>query len=319
MGGGVSREITKTVTFTQSDIMNRRQLVGISKQVLDFNLKDEPCPINQPVYDEFELSNKSDRKVKFKFDPVVPPTAQLSFNPVTGTIPSGRTKKIKVKLVILGHVNLNFPITLRIEGGESLFINLRVTGEAGVFGVDPTSLDMVEDNGHKVPAVLADLRNTLYQMNGISSEGIFRLAGEQAEIHRVKELLNTKKFDINSTRDIHAIASLIKIWFRDLPVPILNALPQERIMNWSDSSDCVDAYRTLPEPQKSLLDWLLDFLADVAKNSDKNKMTSQNLAIVVAPNLYDISTPNPLEGLVLSQKCAQFLNHVLNSHISGGQ
>lgn len=48
-------------------------------------------------------------------------------------------------------------------------------------------------------------------MNGVSSEGIFRLAGEQAEIHRVKELLNTKKFDINSTRDIHAIASLIKV------------------------------------------------------------------------------------------------------------
>lgn len=47
-------------------------------------------------------------------------------------------------------MNLNFPITLRIEGGESLFINLRVTGEAGVFGVDPTSLDMVEDNGMKI-------------------------------------------------------------------------------------------------------------------------------------------------------------------------
>lgn len=62
-----------------------------------------------------------------------------------------------------------------------------------------------------------------------------------------------------------------------MPVPILNALPQERIMNWSDSSDCVDAYKTLPEPQKSLLDWLLDCLSDVAKNSDKNKMTSQNL------------------------------------------
>lgn len=56
-------------------------------------MKDEPCPINQPVYDEFELSNKSDRKVKFKFDPVVPPTAQLSFNPVTGTIPSVKNLK----------------------------------------------------------------------------------------------------------------------------------------------------------------------------------------------------------------------------------
>jgi hypothetical protein len=33
--------------------------------------------------------------------------------------------------------------------------------------------------------------------------------------------------------------------------------------------------------------------------------------------LYDISTPNPLEGLVLSQKCAVFVNHMLNAMISG--
>jgi hypothetical protein len=33
--------------------------------------------------------------------------------------------------------------------------------------------------------------------------------------------------------------------------------------------------------------------------------------------LYDISTPNPLEGLVLSQKCAVFVNNILNAMISG--
>lgn len=109
----------------------------------------------------------------------------------------------------------------------------------------------------------------------------------------------------------------IKIWFRDLPTPILNAIPQETIMNFSSSEDCVAAYHQLPEPQKTLLDWLLDFLTSVSQNSEINKMTAQNLgihlfiiinnfkAIVIAPNLYDISTPNPMEGLVLSQKCAQ--------------
>lgn len=102
-------------------------------------------------------------------------------------------------------------------------------------------------------------------------------------------------------------------------------------MNWADPSECVAGYQKLPEPQKSLLDWLLDLLVIVAANSHVNKMTSQNLgkfrekrrfsnfriAIVIAPNLYDISTPNPMEGLILSQKCAQFLNHVLNAKIAG--
>lgn len=34
-------------------------------------------------------------------------------------------------------------------------------------------------------------------------------------------------------------------------------------------------------------------------------MTIQNLAIVVAPNLYDVSSVDPMEGLVMSQKVVQ--------------
>ena len=43
-----------------------------------------------------------------------------------------------------GVLNSKFVYT---SGGESLFINLRVAGEAGVFGVDPMSLELTDDNG----------------------------------------------------------------------------------------------------------------------------------------------------------------------------
>jgi len=142
------------------------------------------------------------------------------------------------------------------------------------------------------------------------------LAGEQTEIIRIKGLLNKKTFD-GDTKDVNALASLIKIWFRDLPVPILNTLPSETIMNFSGPDDCINAFKTLPEPQKSLVSWLLDFLVTISRNSEVNKMTAQNLAIVVAPNLYDISTPNPMEGLILSQKCAQFMYQLLSQRIKG--
>jgi len=178
------------------------------------------------------------------------------------------------------------------------------------------TLEQAEDSGYTVPSILVNMKKCIIAKGGINTEGIFRLAGEQTEIKRIKEAMNKKSFDF-VTNDINAIASLLKIWFRELPVPILNALPQDCIMNFSAASDCVAAYDTLPEPQKTLLCWLMDFLAQIAANAPLNKMSTQNLAIVVAPNLYDISTPNPMEGLILSQKCAQFLNHVLNSRMSG--
>jgi len=164
--------------------------------------------------------------------------------------------------------------------------------------------------------VLAEMKRLVIEKGGIQTVGIFRLAGEQTEIKRIKELMNNKTFD-NKTNDINAIASLLKIWFRELPCPILNALPQEAIMSFHGANDCVAAYQSLPEPNKSLLDWLLEFMTVIVTNSKVNKMTAQNLAIVVAPNLYDINTPNPMEGLFLSQKCAAFLNHVLLATLAG--
>jgi len=271
--------------------------------------------LNIAVFDEVTLFNPGKKTIKFKFEPVVPAACHLTFSPSSGSIAPGSSKKIKVKLVLVARANLNFKVTVRIQGGAGLFINLRVAGESGVFGVDPSTLEQTDDNGHRVPVILAEMKQFILEHNGVNTEGIFRLAGEQTEIHRLKELMNKKsKWD---TRDLSAVASLLKIWFRDLPVPILNALPDDSMMNFQDSSDCVNAFSQLPEPQHSLMAWLLDLLQQVSQNSDLNKMTPQNIAIVVAPNLYDISTPNPMEGLILSQKCAQFLNHVLNSHIAG--
>lgn len=124
------------------------------------------------------------------------------------------------------------------------------------------------------------------------------------------------------------------MWFRELPVPILNALPTEVIFNSGDPNVCLEAYEGMQEPQKSLLGWLLYLMADVASLKTHNKMSEQNLgmfpsrvphpplslnllgswscaAIVVAPNLYDPPGSDPMEGLVMSQKAVQFLHNLI--------
>eukprot|EP01119_Soliformovum_irregulare_P005589 TRINITY_DN17335_c0_g1_i1.p1 TRINITY_DN17335_c0_g1~~TRINITY_DN17335_c0_g1_i1.p1 ORF type:complete len:323 (+),score=57.91 TRINITY_DN17335_c0_g1_i1:58-1026(+) len=317
MGTGSSRDAApqKAVTISEGDV-KKELVLSFSKQVIDFNLTENGCPVNQPVFDEVEITNTSMKKIKFKFDPVPQTNCTLEFSPASGALDKKHSKKVKVKLILKERVNLNFKVTIRIQGGDSMFINLRAVGESGVFGVDPMSLEQVDDNGYRVPKILVDLKTKMLNAGGVRVEGIFRLAGEQTEIKRIKELLNQKKTDIQ-TNDINAIATLIKIWFRELPVPVLNALPQEVIMGFQDPDDCVSAYNSLPEPNRTLLDWLLDFMKTIVANSDQNKMTAQNISIVVAPNLYDINSPNPLEGLFLSQKCAAFLNHILTYSLAG--
>jgi len=259
--------------------------------------------------DQFEIRNASEQRIRFNFEPSFPKEFQLFFSPSAGTIDKGKSKIIKVKIIVNMKININHKVTLKVDGGVSIILTARIRCETGVFGVDPTSLEIAEDEGYKVPSILALMKRALIENDGLAQEGIFRLAGEQTEIKRLKEIMNKKEFE--TSNDINTIASLIKIWFRELPTPILNALPAESIFYSSDINDCVNAFNTLPEPQKTLLDWLLHLLIMTATNSSVNKMSAQNLAIVVAPNLYDVSTSNPMEGLVMSQKCVQFLHNVL--------
>lgn len=65
--------------------------------------------------------------------------------------------------------------------------------------------------GHKVPAILVLMKKTVIEKKGIYTEGIFRLAGEQTEIRRIKEQMNKKIFDF-STSDVNAVATLIKVF-----------------------------------------------------------------------------------------------------------
>jgi len=320
MGSSFSKNgkqyLNKPVTLSEISQAALGPSLEFSKSVLDFSTKDEACPLNVPVYDEVVVKNVDKKSVKFKFEPVCPASCKLSFSPSSGSVGKGKEKRVKVMLILLQMTNLNFKVTLRTRDGAGLFLNLRVSGETGVFGVDPGTLEQTDDGGFMVPKVLVEMKNLILSKHGEKQEGIFRVAGEQTEILRIKGLMNKKVFD-GDTKDVNAVASLLKIWFRDLPVPILNALSSDTIMNFSGADDCVNAFKSLPEPQKSLVSWLLDFLVIISKNSEVNKMTAQNLAIVVAPNLYDISTPNPMEGLILSQKCAQFLFQLLSLRISG--
>jgi hypothetical protein len=81
------------------------------------------------------------------------------------------------------------------------------------------------------------------------------------------------------------VAQLIKVWFRELPSSVLTTIPVETMMGCENEVAVLAAFKQIPEPQASLLVYLLDLLANVAMCADTNRMNAKNLAIVYGPNL----------------------------------
>jgi len=52
-----------------------------------------------------------------------------------------------------------------------------------------------------------------------------------------------------------------------------------------DAAVITATYQAFPEPNKSLILWLLDMMADIVQNEPANKMGAKNMAIVLSPNL----------------------------------
>jgi len=185
------------------------------------------------------------------------------------------------------------------------FILLTGESEKCVFGVPVSDLDVTEDGGLKIPSVLVTMKNYLYENGGIQVEGILH-AGSDSEMVLVKDQLNRGTFC--GCKDIHAIANLIKVWFRELPEPILNVIPAETLND--SAKDFMEIYHSLPEPNKSLLQWLLDLLTDVAAREKENKMGVKTLAIVISPNLYSTNSTDPI---AMQQKVVAFIQNLITT------
>ncbi|KAI0255798.1 hypothetical protein BJV78DRAFT_1273337 [Lactifluus subvellereus] len=164
-----------------------------------------------------------------------------------------------------------------------------------VFGVTlEEALDVSQIAG--LPAIVFRCIEYLESMKADQEEGIYRLSGSSAVIKNLKDKFNAEG-DMDLLRsdeywDPHAIAGLLKSYFRDLPSSILTrelhmrflsvmdlVNPQERITELSH------LIAILPVANYSLLRALTAHLISIVQNANVNKMTMRNVGIVFSPTL----------------------------------
>ncbi|CAK7205903.1 Rho GTPase activating protein [Sporothrix eucalyptigena] len=165
-----------------------------------------------------------------------------------------------------------------------------------------------------LPAVVYRCIQYLEARNAVYEEGIFRLSGSNVLIKQLRERFNNES-DVNlladtTYHDIHAVASLLKMYLRELPTTILTPklhmqfLSVTEMANQEEKLSALAELSTyLPQANATLLKYLIAFLIRIINNADRNKMTVRNVGIVFSPTL---NIPAPVFALLLQNYEAVF-------------
>lgn len=187
------------------------------------------------------------------------------------------------------------------------------------FGVNPKQLPSVALPAYasKIPKVLVTLRQALEDADAYQLVGIFRLAPNADKNKRMKDKIDKGGSGACSEEkaedtDVNVYANLIKVWFRDLPDPLLNCVNPDMIEHVSSESEAAKVVQTMAEPNQSIFLWLCDMCVDIAKFEKTNKMSAGNMAIVVGPNLFNTNQfENPMKAMTYSGKVVEFFKHAI--------
>ncbi|XP_068126405.1 active breakpoint cluster region-related protein isoform X4 [Hyperolius riggenbachi] len=164
--------------------------------------------------------------------------------------------------------------------------------QTGVFGVKISVVTKRERS--KVPYIVRQCIEEV-EKRGIEEVGIYRISGVATDIQALKAAFDANNKDILmmlSDMDINAIAGTLKLYFRELPEPLLTDRLYLAFMEGIALSDpaakencMMHLLRSLPEPNLMTFLFLLQHLKRVAEKEPINKMSLHNLATVFGPTL----------------------------------
>uniref|UniRef100_A0A674PLU0 Rho GTPase-activating protein 17 n=1 Tax=Takifugu rubripes TaxID=31033 RepID=A0A674PLU0_TAKRU len=137
---------------------------------------------------------------------------------------------------------------------------------------------------------------------GMKEEGLFRIAAGASKLKKLKAALDCSTSQLEEFySDPHAVAGALKSYLRELPEPLMTHLLYDEWIQASSVSDPDKRLQALwvvcnklPKNNKTNLRYLVRFLSKLAHDSEANKMTPSNIAIVLGPNLLWAKTEGSL-------------------------
>ncbi|XP_033969956.1 rho GTPase-activating protein 24 [Trematomus bernacchii] len=174
----------------------------------------------------------------------------------------------------------------------------------GVFGqrLEETVLYERRYGVRLVPLVVEQCVNFIRE-RGLQEVGLFRQPGQSSLVKELQEAFDGgERPSFDSSTDVHTVASLLKLYLRQLPEPLV---PHRRYQDFLLCAQKLATDRTLvlgelrsllhelPVVNFNLLNFICQFLFEVQSYSNSNKMSGQNLATVFGPNILRAKAEDP--------------------------
>nr|XP_037284897.1 stAR-related lipid transfer protein 13-like [Rhipicephalus microplus] len=165
-----------------------------------------------------------------------------------------------------------------------------------VFGV-PLSVS-IQRTGHALPPSIQGAMEFL-RKSAPEATGLFRKSGVRSRIQKLRSLHESATGPISyEQHQAYDVADLLKQYFRELPDGLLTS-------KLSDTFLCIfqhipeelrlDALQAavllIPDENREVLETLLVFLDDVCRHAQENQMTVANIAVCIAPSLFQLAVP----------------------------
>ncbi|XP_019852507.1 PREDICTED: ralA-binding protein 1-like isoform X2 [Amphimedon queenslandica] len=167
------------------------------------------------------------------------------------------------------------------------------------------------NDGIELPTIFRQCIDYLEE-NALEHEGVYRLAGVKSQIDGVKTLYDKESEVDLSNYDCNTVASLLKLYLRELPEPLvpLKLLPRLEAASRLDAPEMqlemlLLVMEELPPVNKLLLSWLFVHMNHIADKANINKMGISNLVIVFSPTL---QIPISLMHLLYNNRNSLFPN-----------
>ncbi|XP_063775959.1 rho GTPase-activating protein 24 isoform X6 [Pseudophryne corroboree] len=169
--------------------------------------------------------------------------------------------------------------------------------------------------GARLAPLLVEQCVDFIRQRGLTEEGLFRLPGQANLVKELQDAFDCgEKPSFDSNTDVHTVASLLKLYLRELPEPVIPYAKFEDFLSCakqlskeeeSGVAELVKQVKSLPPVNYNLLKYICRFLDEVQSYSGVNKMSVQNLATVFGPNILRPKVEDPMtimEGTVMVQQ-----------------
>ncbi|RXM96130.1 Rho GTPase-activating protein 24, partial [Acipenser ruthenus] len=195
----------------------------------------------------------------------------------------------------------------------------------GVFGQKLEDTVQYERRyGEQLAPLIVEQCAKFIRSRGLLEVGLFRLPGQATLVKELREAFDAgEKPSFDSSTDVHTVASLLKLYLRELPEPLVPFSKYEdfllcaKLLAGGKEQGLVELktlLQQLPNANFCLLHYICRLLDEVQFYSHINKMSATNLATVFGPNILRPKAEDPKTMIGGTALVQQLMSVLISEH-----